>query len=219
MRPRPVSGQLLVDAAFYEDHMPKHVLRQDLLTRRRTMRLSSWQAASTAAQERLIKLDPFRLARCIVLYSPVQQEIGTDLLFAAANADGKTILYPAVSGNSLRFQRVTRLEQLVSGSFGILEPCCSAEDRALDEADLIVVPGVAFDLRGHRIGFGKGYYDRCLSRLSGAPVVAGICHDFQLLDHIPAEGHDIRMQYVVTDKRLIIPQGEQSRNRPYVGLT
>jgi len=189
--------------------MPKHVLRQELLTRRRTMELSSWRAASSAAQKRLIGLDQFRRARCIALYSPIQQEIGTDLLFAAAHASGKSILYPTVADNSLRFQRVTELEQLVSGSFGILEPCRPVEDRLLDEADLIVVPGVAFDLDGHRIGFGKGYYDRCLSLLPGTVALVGICHDFQLLDHIPVEDHDIRMQYVITDKRLIILQGEQ----------
>ena len=94
------------------------------------------------------------------------------------------------------------------GSFGILEPGLQNRQVSLIEADLIVVPGVAFDLQGHRIGFGKGYYDRCLSQLTKKVPIAGLCHDFQLLDEIPAEGHDVRMQYVVTDKRMVIPSGE-----------
>lgn len=91
---------------------------------------------------------------------------------------------------------------LEKGSFGILEPCTSGAGYLADEADLVIVPGVAFDMRGHRLGFGKGFYDRCLASLSEKTVLAGLCHDFQLLDHLPSEEHDIRMHYIITDKRL-----------------
>ena len=68
--------------------------------------------------------------------------------------------------------------------------------------DLIVVPGVAFDLAGHRIGYGKGFYDRFLQHPGRKAHLVGLCHDFQLIDgEIPAEGHDIRMEIIVTDRR------------------
>ena len=66
-----------------------------------------------------------------------------------------------------------------------------------------MVPGVAFDLYGHRIGFGKGYYDRYLAALQRLPVLVGLCHDFQVCDELPAEGHDVRMDFVVTESRVV----------------
>lgn len=184
--------------------MPKKTLRSRLLAQRRAMGPADWQTSSTAAQKRLIALDAFCQARCIALYASVHQEVGTELLFSAALAGGKEVLFPLVCGNNLQFKKVSALEQLAVGSFGILEPCYLGSDHTLETADLIVVPGVAFDLQGHRIGFGKGYYDRCLSQLTNHGVLVGLCHDFQVLEQLPAEGHDIRMQYVVTDKQLIV---------------
>lgn len=183
--------------------MPKKSLRTDLLARRRAIDHARWHDASTAAQLRLISLEAFQRAACIVLYAPIQQEIDTGLLFSKARFEGKRVLYPLVCGATLQFREVSAPEQCTPGTFGILEPCRMGEDHALETADLIVVPGVAFDLQGHRIGFGKGYYDRCLSQLQKHVTLVGLCHDFQLLEQIPAEGHDIRMQYVVTDKRTI----------------
>lgn len=199
--------------------MPKRALRSELLSRRRAMGYGDWQSGSVAAQHRLIELGAFQHAACIALYSPIQQELDTSLIFEVAVAAGKTVLFPAVCGHYLKFKVVTGLDQLKKGSFGILEPGNLAKSYPVETADLIVVPGVAFDLEGHRIGFGKGYYDRCLNQHSLAGVVVGFCHDFQLLNRIPVEGHDIHMQCIVTDNRLIIPTGEKSRNRLESGLT
>jgi 5-formyltetrahydrofolate cyclo-ligase len=183
--------------------MPKKALRRDLLARRRAMDQATWQTASGAAQRRLSDLELFQQAACIALYSPIQQEVDTELLFATARAAGKRVLYPLVCGNNLQFREVTETGQRTAGAFGILEPCRPGEEHTLETVDLIVVPGVAFDLQGHRIGFGKGYYDRCLSQYQKHGALIGLCHDFQLLEQLPAEGHDIRMQYIVTDKRIV----------------
>ena len=183
--------------------MPKKALRRDLLARRRAMDQAVWQTASKAAQQRLANLELFQQAGSIALYSPIQLEVDTELLFTTALSAGKRVLYPVVCGNNLLFREVSETSQRTAGAFGILEPCIVGEDHSLAAVDLIVVPGVAFDLLGHRIGFGKGYYDRCLSQHQKHGTLVGLCHDFQLLDEIPAEGHDIRMQYVVTDTRVI----------------
>lgn len=187
--------------------MPKVAVRSELIARRCGLSPDIWRIASSAAQQRLVSLERFRQAAVIALYAPIQQEIDTAELFDAAVAAGKQVLYPLVRNGQLQFRQVTELRQLADGAYGIPEPSLSDRDVPLEQADLIVVPGVAFDLQGHRIGFGKGYYDRCLRRLSGRAALVGLCHDFQLLDCIPVEAHDINMQYVVTESRLITIQG------------
>ena len=93
---------------------------------------------------------------------------------------------------------------LQGGAFGILEPRPTGIEHQADEADLIVVPGVAFDLSGHRIGYGKGYYDRFLKHPERKTHLVGLCHDFQLIDgSIPIDRHDIQMDIIVTDRRII----------------
>lgn len=183
--------------------MPKRSLRASLLAQRRAMDAAVWQSSSRVAQQRLLELESFQRAGCVALYAPVHQEVATELLFTAALEADKTVLFPKVCGDSLQFVRLTSPAELAAGAFGIPEPSCPGNDQLLATADLIVVPGVAFDLLGHRIGFGKGFYDRCLSRIKQHGVLVGLCHDFQLLDRIPAEGHDIRMQYLVTATRVI----------------
>ena len=102
------------------------------------------------------------------------------------------------------FRQVEGLASLEQGSFGILEPCPTGIDHHADEADLIVVPGVAFDLSGHRIGYGKGFYDRFLRHPGRKAHLVGLCHDFQLIaGDIPAEGHDIQMEIIVSDRRIV----------------
>lgn len=184
--------------------MPKTGLRRTLLRCRSEMDQAAWQSASRQAQQRLMSLEIFAQAGCIALYAPIRNEVDTRLLFEEALRLGKRVLYPKVCGDEMRFHEVTATDDLEQGSFGIPEPCVAGAGYMPDEADLIVVPGVAFDLNGHRIGFGKGYYDRCLFGLRKQPVLVGLCHDFQLLEQIPSEGHDIRMQYLVTDQRIIV---------------
>lgn len=202
--------------------MPKVAVRSELIARRCELPPDCWRAASTAAQQRLLALEPFRQATVVALYAPIQQEIDTTLLFDAAKAAGKQVLYPQVRDGQLQFRLVTDLHQLVSGAYRIPEPGLAHSLMPFEQVDLIVVPGVAFDLQGHRIGFGKGYYDRCLSQRGRHATLVGICHDFQLIERIPAEGHDISMQYIVTEHRLITIEGEYARsgrNRQNAGLT
>lgn len=183
--------------------MPKKTLRSQLLAQRSGMDCAAWRSSSLTAQQRLIELEPFQQAGCIALYAPIRHEVDTVLLFQAARAAGKKVLYPQVCGDDLLFRSVSNFEQLTNGAFGIQEPCLTAPVAELVQADLVVVPGVAFDLDGHRLGFGKGYYDRALAGLSRHVVLIGLCHDFQMVERIPAEAHDIRMQYIVTDRRTI----------------
>jgi 5-formyltetrahydrofolate cyclo-ligase len=184
--------------------MPKRSLRQQILARRRALSHDQWLASSRLAQRSLIALEEFSQADCIALYAPAHNETDTAGILEAAFAAGKRVLYPAVCGERMVFRQVEGLHHLSEGSFGILEPCPTRIDHHADEPDLIVVPGVVFDPAGHRIGYGKGFYDRFLQHPGRKAHLVGLCHDFQLIDGtIPAEGHDIRMELVVTDRRII----------------
>lgn len=184
--------------------MPKRSLRQQILARRRALSHDAWLSSSRMAQRQLTALEEFARADCIALYAPAHNETDTTEILEAAFAAGKRVLYPAVCGERMVFRQVEELRSLTEGSFGILEPCPTGIDHHADEPDLIVVPGVAFDLHGHRIGYGKGYYDRFLLHPGRKAHLIGLCHDFQLIDGaIPAEGHDIRMELIVTDRRII----------------
>lgn len=186
--------------------MPKRSLRQQMLARRRALGHDEWQAASQLAQQNLLSLEAFFRADCIALYASAHNEIGTTMIFEAAFAAGKRVLYPAVCGHVMVLRQVDGLAGLSQGRFGILEPCSTGMDHSADEADLIIIPGVAFDLSGHRIGYGKGFYDRFLQHPGRTAHLVGLCHDFQLIDGaIPADQHDIRMDIVVTEKRIICP--------------
>jgi 5-formyltetrahydrofolate cyclo-ligase len=184
--------------------MPKQSLRSQLLARRRALSHDAWRASSLSAQSNLLSLAEYSRAGCVALYASVHKEVDTTGILKDAFDSGKRVLYPALCGKDMVFRQVLELENLQEGAFGILEPCPTCIEQQADEADLIVVPGVAFDLSGHRIGFGRGYYDRFLQHPGSDTRLVGLCHEFQLVDcGIPAERHDIKMEIIVTDRRII----------------
>lgn len=184
--------------------MPKRSLRAQLLSQRRELSHDAWCEASRAAQLALLSLEEFANASCLALYSAAHNEIDTGLLLAEALKAGKRVLYPAVCGHHMVFRCVEYPDQLRAGAFGIAEPLPGCAEHQADEPDLIVVPGVAFDQAGHRIGYGKGYYDRFLQHPGCTAHLVGLCHDFQLTEvALPFDVHDIPMEIIVSDKRII----------------
>ena len=185
-------------------NMPKQLLRQQMLAQRRILTLDEWRDSSLLAQNSLLSLQEYLAASCIALYAPIQNEIDTAQILAAALLTGKRVLYPALLGHEIVLRQVKEPACFKEGKFGIQEPCQDNFDYLADEPNLIVVPGVAFDLSGHRIGFGKGYYDRFLNNPMRSAKLTGLCHDFQVTaEAVPTEEHDIRMDIVVTEKRVI----------------
>lgn len=111
----------------------------------------------------------------------------------------KRVALPRVAGDELVFHWITGREELLLGSFGILEPPADASPAG-NEFDLILVPGLAFDLRGGRLGRGRGYYDRFLAGATGLRV--GVCFEDQIVADVPLEPHDLRMDFVVTPSSI-----------------
>lgn len=195
--------------------MPKRSIRDELLARRRHLATVTCLSRSLAAQQRLLLTPEFAAAAVVALYSSVRNEVFTEEVFTSARRAGKTVTYPRVRGTLLEFVEVAERQELVPGAFGILEP---VGVRLIPPAalELIVVPGVAFDLAGHRLGYGKGYYDRFLHERRGR--LAGLCFDFQLVERLPAEAHDVRMDMVVTEERTLrlADVGPGSKRQPTI---
>ena len=137
----------------------------------------------------------FRAANTILLYHSLKDEVDTHAFIRKWSRE-KRILLPVVTGDDLELRLYTGPEDLTIGAYGIEEPT-GALFTDYSAIDLIVVPGVAFDRNGNRLGRGKGYYDRLLPRIPSAYKI-GICFPFQLVDEVPAEPFDIRMDEIIT---------------------
>ncbi|MGN1256794.1 MAG: 5-formyltetrahydrofolate cyclo-ligase [Bacteroidaceae bacterium] len=144
------------------------------------------------------RLALWREAKSILLYHALPDEVDVSGLLYQAHRQGKKTYLPVVTGpESIEVRRWEPETVMQIGAFGISEPqgagICPKEYR---EIDLAIIPGMAFDDQGHRLGRGKGYYDRLLTRLPQAHRW-GICFDFQFLNNIPYEPHDISMEKVI----------------------
>lgn len=189
--------------------MPKRKLRQVMLAKRRTLTYEEQRASGHLIQQAFIALPAFASARIIAIYSSMGGEVETGEVLEAALKEGRIVLFPVVCGEHLRFIKVSDPAEMAKGAFGISEPCLTGEAYEPDRADLIVVPGVAFDRAGKRIGFGKGYYDRALHHLEGSGRLVGFCYDFQLVNEIVAEPHDVSVDVIITEKRVLDLRGYQ----------
>lgn len=178
-----------------------------MLVRRKSLSVDEVHAASLCVQRAFVASPEFDRAEVIALYSPVHGEVETSEVMRRALVAGKKVLFPAVCGEALRFYRVAGQDELRKGAFGIHEPCTAQQTISPDAADIIVLPGVAFDLSGRRIGYGKGFYDRAIHHLEGQGRLVGFCHDFQLVDEIAGEPHDVAIDIIFTDQRIVRPGG------------
>ena len=185
--------------------MDKHFLRQDILRQRDALTLPDVKERSLAIARRFIKTSFFQRAKTILCYYPKGKEVNTELIIQYAFRSGKTIVLPATqsSTRTLRLYRIKNLQtDLVIGQYGIKEPNPeTCKEMALRDIDLILIPAIALDQEGNRIGYGLGYYDRLLASYTG-PTVA-VVYDFQVLLRVPQELHDIPLHYIITESRFV----------------
>src|SRR5262245_2960453 len=169
----------------------KHSLRAAAITQRSLFPQSESLTRSRLIQARVLQFPPYLLCRSVALYSPFQNEVETGQIRDHALATGKNVFFPRLgTKNSLELIQIGRTTEFSPGRFGILEPMGEKQLAARDQQELVVfVPGVAFDLRGNRLGRGKGWYDRVIKDLDGGILVA-LAYDFQIVDEVPAEEWD-----------------------------
>jgi len=181
--------------------MEKRAIRQRILSQRKLLTEEDCQQMSLRAQLLLVVADCFSSSRTLALYSPIQNEVKTEQLLLAAQASGQRVCFPRVYGERLLFVVIDTVRDLDCGAFGVAEPA-SGTVIPVAEIDLLVVPGVAFDRRGYRLGYGKGFYDRELVAKASTASAVGLCYDFQLCDRLPVEPHDQRLDFIVTETQI-----------------
>ena len=151
--------------------------------------------ASAAIFSAVERLPEFRAARTVAVFAALPDEPATDEVLARW-ASTRRVVLPRVEGDAMRFY-ACRPDALVFGAFGILEPQGERPCPA-GEIDLVVCPGVAFTADGRRLGRGRGYYDRYLGDPTVRGFRVGVCYAHQLVDDLPVEPHDVRMDRVIT---------------------
>ncbi len=179
----------------------KSPLREKLKQLRDQVDPAFAESASQGVWNILCKLKEFDKAKGIGAFASTPAEINTYSILEGSLELGKKLYLPKVVKEKSHFYffPVQNFKTLEKGKFGILEP---SGDKPADwnEIDLVLVPGLAFDLTGNRLGFGKGYYDRVLPRLKKSVMTIGLGYSFQIVDKIPTEPHDIALKAVLSEK-------------------
>lgn len=170
------------------------------------------EPASAAIAARVLALPELCVARTVALYQALPSEPATAGLWHALAARGLRTVFPRIEKGTrvLVFGAADGEADLVRGPLGIRQPA-PGRDVALDAIDVFVVPGVAFDLGGWRLGYGGGYYDTTLARARADAPRIGLCFDEELLERLPHEAHDAPVDVVVTDERTIRSPGRRQR--------
>lgn len=173
----------------------KKALRAQIRQLKRAMSEEEINDRSQKLMEKFCDTEVYRQANTIYGYLPYNQEVRTVPILARAICDGKRVAVPKVYGEEMRFLYLDDLNAVALGYAGIPEPIAD-EPAAEDSAALVLMPGLAFDPQGHRIGYGGGFYDKFLSREPNHPTVA-LCYDFQVMEHLETEEYDIPVDLVL----------------------
>lgn len=182
----------------------KKDLRDRMKKRRADIAHDEKAEMSAAIISSLTELDEYRQARALLTYVPLRTEVDTYPLIEQALKDGKRVAVPrCIEGKShMEFYFIHGVNELEKGSFSLLEPRPRRERLYTDHIGFCVLPGLAFDRKGTRLGYGSGYYDRFLQKFKG--ITAGVCFSPLLSEKpLPTGRYDIPANIVVTDKEVI----------------
>lgn len=182
---------------------PKARLRTAMRRRRAALTAATRRTAGRLAQDTLVGLDEFAAARTVFCYLAVNGEVPTDRLLERCRLDGKTVCVPAFRKRDRRYApaRMRPGTRIVPGRWGIPEPR-TRKWVPLGAVDLVIAPGLAFDRRCGRLGHGGGHYDRILRGLKKNAFTVGLAFDFQVVNKVPMTPSDVRLDAVVTEKRV-----------------
>lgn len=190
----------------------KRALRRAMAEQRDALTQAQRDAMTELAVERFLDLPETKLARNAAGFVSTRSEIDTGPLLEELRKRGVEVVLPRVSTGlippRLRFHRVEKRSELVFGIFGLLEPAPDSPELAAQDIDVFMVPGLAFDKRGARIGYGGGYYDELAAYVRAHPDATaarfmGFAFDFQLVETCPSGEWDVPLDTIVTDERVV----------------
>ena len=192
--------------------MIKNELRAKMREMRRSLTADEVNEKSAVIARSLLNISAVKDAKTVCVYISAFKEPDTRGIIDALLSSGKRVAVPVTDEENvtLSLSYIDNASELARGAYGIYEPTVI---RRADENDIdvIVTPGLAFDTRGGRIGFGKGYYDRLFEKTDALRIA--LCYDFQLLEKIPTEPHDAPMDIIVTEKRVLVIQSGSQHKR------
>lgn len=179
--------------------MEKKDIRKLVYAKREALSKEELMQKSRVICEKIMQLPEFEKADAVYAYMDCKNEVSTKMLIEESWKLGKKVAVPRVEGDDLVFYYISSYEDTVPGYFGISEPVTGK--IAADEDALLIVPGVGFDDGRRRCGYGKGFYDRYLSQ-HGAHTTVAAAFEFQMMEEVPADSHDVLMQYLITEERF-----------------
>ena len=165
-----------------------------MLERRNRLNSKEIARRSKSIQEFVINSREFRLAKIVGAYFALGSEVTTELIIKHAKILGKKIALPRVEEDKITFYELSSTKSLIKGRFGIMEP---PPYEKMSKIDLLIVPGIAFDKKGNRLGYGKGFYDRLVSGKRTFSI--GLAYSFQLLENLPHEKFDKRLDAIASE--------------------
>lgn len=181
----------------------KSDLRQVILDFRNTISENEVISMSREIFKKFLSINKIKDSSKFMLYCDFRNEVATKEIIQILLESGKEVYLPVTIRKEKKLlpKRIFSLDDLVSGTYGILEPHPDAPSINPSFLDVIVVPGSVFDINGYRTGYGGGYYDRFLENLNAIKV--GVCFDFQLTDDVLPEKHDKKMDFIITEKQIL----------------
>ncbi len=179
--------------------MDKQSIRDQVIASRKAMLPTERTVANRAITDAVLAHPTVQAARTICVYISAPEEVDTHRLIDALFKQGKAVIVPKVVEDRLMLMPIDSWTDVRPGAFGLLEPVGSQFINA-KEAQLFLVPGVAFDREGNRLGWGKGFYDKLLEKVS-APKI-GLAYDIQILSRLPHTPYDIPMNTLITEKEV-----------------
>jgi 5-formyltetrahydrofolate cyclo-ligase len=188
----------------------KQIIRSLSLAKRRQLTAHEQDAYSAQIGASLIQNIHWQGAHTIVLYNNTPDEVQTQALITAAWRSQKNCYLPCLSPepeSGLAFRLHQASKPLISNRYGILEPAPEQRSIAVTDVDLLVIPLVAFDIRGNRLGMGKGYYDRALSigKEGNKPWLVGLAYACQQVDAVPVDTWDVPLDLIITEQKIYTP--------------
>lgn len=180
----------------------KNEIRKINKIKRLQMGVEESKEKSNLAASVFLESDFYKNSSRIMLYVPICNETDTSLIIEKAFADEKKCIFPKTDVNTgvITPYYADKNTEFKKGAFSVFEPE-KGEAADIGQIDVIIVPGIAFDKTGTRVGFGKGCYDRFLNGVNLVKI--GFCYDFQIADIIPADVHDVKMDFLITESGLI----------------
>ena len=185
--------------------MDKKSIRKAIIIQRDLINNKSKIAMDSKIKDKLKESSFYKDSKNIFIYIGFGSEIDTAKYIEEFLEEGKNIFVPRTDMKKrvMEAVKIDSLEELSINSSGILEPSRESEAISKNDIDLVILPGVAFDISGGRIGYGGGYYDKYLEGIDSDIVKVAITYDFQVLDEVPFEEHDIKADYIITECREI----------------